>query len=108
MEGARRDRPGGRDPLQLMITTNDRQPLESGNELIAISGRVINPTDQEQKVPPIQAELRDKQTRAVVHAGRSPAGPGARAAQQRQLQQRRAGYPGGRRPADPHARRLIL
>ena len=50
-----------------MITTNDRQPLESGNELIAISGRVINPTDQEQNVPPIHAELRDKQTKAVVH-----------------------------------------
>jgi predicted Zn finger-like uncharacterized protein len=54
-------------PLQLMITTSDRQPLESGNELVAISGRVINPTDQEQNVPPIRAELRDKQTNAVVH-----------------------------------------
>jgi hypothetical protein len=54
-------------PLQLMITTSDRQPLESGNELVAISGRVINPTDQEQNVPPIRAELRDKQTHAVVH-----------------------------------------
>ncbi|MCL6741627.1 zinc-ribbon domain-containing protein [Sphingomonas sp. RB56-2] len=57
----------GATPLQLMITTNDRQPLESGNELIAISGRVINPTDQEQNVPPIHAELRDKQSKAVVH-----------------------------------------
>lgn len=57
----------GATPLQLMITTNDRQPLESGNELIAISGRVINPTDREQMVPPIHAELRDKQTKAVVH-----------------------------------------
>ena len=57
----------GATPLQLMITTNDRQPLESGNELIAISGRVINPTDSEQMVPPIHAELRDKQTKAVVH-----------------------------------------
>jgi predicted Zn finger-like uncharacterized protein len=57
----------GATPLKLMITTNDRQPLESGNELIAISGRVINDTDSEQAVPPIQAELRDKQTRTVVH-----------------------------------------
>jgi len=57
----------GATPLQLMITTNDRQPLESGNELIAISGRVINPNDQEQNVPPIHAELRDKQSKAVVH-----------------------------------------
>jgi len=58
---------GGATPLQLMITTSDRQPLQSGNELVAISGRVINPTDREQNVPPIRAELRDKQTKQVVH-----------------------------------------
>ena len=57
----------GTTPLQLMITTSDRQPLQSGNELVAISGRVINPTDSEQNVPPIRAELRDKQTKQVVH-----------------------------------------
>jgi predicted Zn finger-like uncharacterized protein len=57
----------GATPLQLMITTSDRQPLQSGNELVAISGRVINPTDREQNVPPIRAELRDKQTKQVVH-----------------------------------------
>ena len=57
----------GVSPLQLMITTSDRQPLESGNELVAISGRVFNPTDTEQKVPAIHAELRNKQSRAVVH-----------------------------------------
>jgi len=58
----------GTTPLQLMITTSDRQPLQSGNELVAISGRVINPTDSEQNVPPIRAELRDKETRRVVHS----------------------------------------
>jgi hypothetical protein len=57
----------GTTPLQLMITTSDRQPLESGNELVSISGRVINPTDQEQNVPPIRAELRDKATKTLVH-----------------------------------------
>jgi predicted Zn finger-like uncharacterized protein len=57
----------GATPLQLMITTSDRQPLESGNELVAISGRVINPTDKEQNVPPIHAELRDKATKTLVH-----------------------------------------
>lgn len=57
----------GATPLKLMITTSDRQPLQSGNELVAISGRVINPTDSEQNVPPIRAELRDKETRQVVH-----------------------------------------
>jgi len=58
----------GATPLQLMITTSDRQPLQSGNELVAISGRVINPTDREQNVPPIRAELRDKQTKQLVHS----------------------------------------
>jgi predicted Zn finger-like uncharacterized protein len=58
----------GATPLQLMITTSDRQPLQSGNELVAISGRVINPTDREQNVPPIRAELRDKETKQVVHS----------------------------------------
>ena len=57
----------GSTPLQLMITTRERQTLQSGNELILISGRVINPTDKEQKVPPIQAELRDQQTQKLVH-----------------------------------------
>jgi predicted Zn finger-like uncharacterized protein len=54
-------------PLQLMITTRERQTLQSGNELILISGRVINPTDREQQVPPIRAELRDQQTQKIVH-----------------------------------------
>ena len=48
----------GETPLQLMMTHSDRQKLASGNELLAVSGRVINPTDQSQNVPPIHAELR--------------------------------------------------
>ena len=67
----------GTTPLQLMITTSDRQALQSGNELVAISGRVINPTDREQPVPPIIAELRDKQSQRVVHRWTIP--PPARA-----------------------------
>ena len=67
----------GSTPLQLMITTSDRQALQSGNELVAISGRVINPTDREQPVPPIIAELRDKQSKRVVHRWTIP--PPARA-----------------------------
>ena len=57
----------GATPLQLMITTRERQTLQSGNELILISGRVINPTDREQQVPPIKAELRDQETQKIVH-----------------------------------------
>jgi predicted Zn finger-like uncharacterized protein len=56
-----------RSPLELMLTTSDRQQLASGNELLAISGRIINPTDVSQAVPPIRAELRNKASRALVY-----------------------------------------
>ena len=58
----------GETPLQLMLTTSDRQKLESGNELLAISGRIINPTDRAQAVPPIKAELRNKASRQLVYS----------------------------------------
>jgi predicted Zn finger-like uncharacterized protein len=55
----------GETPLQLMMTHSDRQKLASGNELLAVSGRVINPTDQSQNVPPIQAQLRSSSGQLV-------------------------------------------
>lgn len=58
----------GRDgtPLILEVTRKpERRQLESGNELLAVSGRIFNPTDQAQQVPQIHAELRDAQGRLV-------------------------------------------
>lgn len=52
-------------PLQLMMTHSDRQKLASGNELLAVSGRVINPTDERQDVPPIRAQLRSSTGKLV-------------------------------------------
>ena len=57
----------GSTPLQLMITNQQRRVLDSGNPIIEISGRVINPTDRQLKVPPIRAELLDTRTKQVVH-----------------------------------------
>jgi predicted Zn finger-like uncharacterized protein len=57
----------GETPLQLMMTHSDRQRLASGNELLAVSGRVINPTQKSQSVPPITAELRSPGGK-VVHS----------------------------------------
>lgn len=51
---------GPATPLQLMMTHSDRQRLASGNELLEITGRVINPTEQTHSVPPIQAQLRSR------------------------------------------------
>lgn len=47
----------GTSPLALGTTHMDRQKLESGNELLTVTGRVINPTTREQDVPPLQAQL---------------------------------------------------
>jgi predicted Zn finger-like uncharacterized protein len=55
----------GETPLQLMMTHSDRQRLASGNELLAVSGRVINPTDEQQNVPPIRAQLRSSSGKLV-------------------------------------------
>ena len=57
----------GSTPLQLMITNQQRRVLDSGNPIIEISGRVINPTDRQLQVPPIRAELLDTRTKQVVH-----------------------------------------
>jgi predicted Zn finger-like uncharacterized protein len=51
--------------LELVVTHKDRQPLESGNELLTITGRVINPTAKEQVVPPLQAQLLDSRGKVV-------------------------------------------
>jgi predicted Zn finger-like uncharacterized protein len=51
--------------LQLMMTHSDRQRLASGNELLAVTGRVINPTEESQAVPPIQAQLRSSSGKLV-------------------------------------------
>ena len=55
----------GETPLQLMMTHSDRTQLASGNEFLNISGRIINPTDEQQKVPPIHAQLHDSRGKVV-------------------------------------------
>jgi len=56
---------GGTSPLALVTTHMDRQRLESGNELLTVTGRVINPTGKQQDVPPIQAQLKTKAGKIV-------------------------------------------
>src|SRR5205085_8208398 len=57
----------GASPLALVTTHMDRQRLESGNELLTVTGRVINPTTEAQSVPPLQAQLRSS-TGALVYS----------------------------------------
>jgi predicted Zn finger-like uncharacterized protein len=52
-------------PLALVTTHMDRQRLESGNELLTVTGRVINPTSKEQQVPPLLAQLKTRSGKIV-------------------------------------------
>jgi predicted Zn finger-like uncharacterized protein len=56
---------GAASQLALIVTHRDRQQLESGNQLLTVTGRVINPTSTEQQVPPLQAQLRSKAGKVV-------------------------------------------
>jgi predicted Zn finger-like uncharacterized protein len=55
----------GTSPLALVTTHMDRQRLESGNELLTVTGRVINPTGKDQDVPPLQAQLKTRAGKVV-------------------------------------------
>jgi hypothetical protein len=53
-------------PLKLEVPTRpDRMTQKNGNEMVAVVGKIINPTDQAQRVPDILAELHDAQGRTV-------------------------------------------
>jgi predicted Zn finger-like uncharacterized protein len=67
--------PAGASPLALVTTHMDRQQLESGNELLTVSGRVINPTSSEQDVPPLRAQLRSKTGKVVYSWVIAPPAP---------------------------------
>jgi predicted Zn finger-like uncharacterized protein len=48
-----------------VVRQPERRILESGNELFAISGRIVNPTSEEQRIPDIRAELRNEKGQLV-------------------------------------------
>jgi hypothetical protein len=54
-------------PLRIEDQRAERDPLGSGNELLTVTGRIVNPTDKVQPVPQIRAEMQD----AAGHAVRS-------------------------------------
>ena len=56
----------GASPLQVSNPPHvERLQLASGNELLTVSGRVINPTGREQQVPPLNARLTNQAGKLV-------------------------------------------
>jgi hypothetical protein len=52
-------------PLKFVDKSVERHSLSSGNEVFAVSGKVVNPTLTRQRVPVIRAELRDSKNHAL-------------------------------------------
>ena len=65
----------GASPLALVTTHMDRQRLESGNELLTVTGRVINPTSKKQDVPPLRAQLKTHSGQVVYSWTIAPPAP---------------------------------
>jgi len=53
------------DALSIVEERAETRQLERGNEVLEVSGTIVNQTDQVQRVPQIQAELKDAQDRVV-------------------------------------------
>lgn len=51
--------------IELPVGAQDHRTLPDGTIYFAANGTIVNPTDRAQRVPPIQAELRDAQDRIV-------------------------------------------
>jgi hypothetical protein len=58
-------------PLKLEFTAENRT-LESGNALLTVSGRIINPTQSVQRVPQLRAEVRNGAGKTVYSWSISP------------------------------------
>jgi hypothetical protein len=61
----------GSTPLKLEYAAENRT-LASGNALLTVTGRIINPTQSVQRVPQLRAEVRDSSGKAVYSWSISP------------------------------------
>jgi len=62
-------------PLLVQVDERNRRTLASGNQLLEVSGRIINPTDKVQTVPPLQAQLRSLNQQVVYRWTIPPPAP---------------------------------
>ncbi|HEY1607073.1 MAG TPA: MJ0042-type zinc finger domain-containing protein [Allosphingosinicella sp.] len=65
-------RSGGGTPLRIENQRAQRGTLGSGNELLTVTGQIVNPTESVQQVPQIRAELQDAAGRTLYSWAISP------------------------------------
>ncbi|MFN3387354.1 MAG: DUF3426 domain-containing protein [Allosphingosinicella sp.] len=69
------DRGGAESPLRIEDVSSERRAMASGNDMLTVTGRIVNTSDEPQPVPQLQGELRDAQGRAVYRWPISPPVP---------------------------------
>jgi predicted Zn finger-like uncharacterized protein len=80
-------------PLRIVDQMHSRTPLESGNELLTVTGRIHNPTDRPQRVPPIRAELRDGSGQRIYDWSIAPPVPELQPGQSKRFSGAEVGVP---------------
>lgn len=66
---------GAGSPLTIEDVSSERRAMASGNDMLTVTGRIVNQSDKAQPVPQLQGELRDAQGRAVYRWPISPPVP---------------------------------
>lgn len=69
------DRGGTESPLRIEDVSSERRAMASGNDMLTVTGRIVNQSEEPQPVPQLQGELRDAQGRAVYRWPISPPVP---------------------------------
>ena len=85
----------GATPLTLVTTHMDRQKLESGNELLTVAGRVINPTKRSHTVPPIYAQLKSASGKVIYSWTIAPPAPSLAPGESRSFNSAEVNVPAG-------------
>lgn len=63
------------DALSIVDESARPRRLESGNDMLEVSGAIVNRTDQVQRVPQIRAELKDGNGRTIYSWSIAPPAP---------------------------------
>jgi hypothetical protein len=80
-------------PLHISDEKYARSQMESGNELLTITGLVVNPTDATQRVPAIRADFRDAEGRTIYQSTISPPVPELQPGESKRFSRAEVGVP---------------
>jgi hypothetical protein len=86
-------RKGAGSPLRIVDQKHARTAMESGNELLTITGLVTNPSEATQRVPSIRADFRDKDGRTIYTSIIAPPVPELQPGESKRFSRAEVGVP---------------